>query len=302
MASWSETVLKLVNALNSFTCADSSKSSCIPFVVDSKMIGTVPPHVVKELKNYPDVFEITSRADSVKLASELTRIEQRDEAVARVLEEIRKKDIFVTLKGWRHELYSVRSNLSEPPLLNIERSACCLFGVIQYGVHMNGYTIIDGEVKMWISKRSATKPTFPNMYDNMCAGGLTGGMGIRECAMKECQEEASIDDEVLKRLKYVDCISYYYEDERGIFPENQFIFDIEMPNDFIPKNADGEMQNFQLLSLDKVKELIMGGNFKPNCALCVVNFLIRHGYMTPDDEPLLPYIIEMSHYKLQPAH
>ena len=37
---------------------------------------------------------------------------------------------------------------------------------------MNGYTIVDGEVKMWIGKRSATKPTFPNMYDNMVSGSI----------------------------------------------------------------------------------------------------------------------------------
>lgn len=42
-----------------------------------------------------------------------------------------------------------------------------LFGVIHYGVHINGYTVVDGEVKMWIGQRSTTKPTFPNMYDNM---------------------------------------------------------------------------------------------------------------------------------------
>ena len=47
----------------------------------------------------------TRRADSVRLASRLTSIEQRDEAMARVLEEIRKKDSFVTLKGWRHEVH-----------------------------------------------------------------------------------------------------------------------------------------------------------------------------------------------------
>ena len=41
----------------------------------------------------------------MRLASSLSSIEQRDEAVARVLEEIRKKDIFVTLKGWRHEVH-----------------------------------------------------------------------------------------------------------------------------------------------------------------------------------------------------
>ena len=26
----------------------------------------------------------------------------------------------------------------------------------------------------------------------------------------------------------------------------------------------------------------MGGNFKPNCALCIVDYLTRHGYITPD--------------------
>lgn len=129
MASWSETVLNLVNALNNFSWADSSKNSCIPFMVDNKIVGTVPPNVVKELKNYPDVFEISgqneaTRAECVMLASRLSSVEQRDEAIARVLEEIRKKDNFVTLKGWRHELYSVRSHLDEPPLLNMERTAC----------------------------------------------------------------------------------------------------------------------------------------------------------------------------------
>lgn len=43
-----------------------------------------------------------------------------------------------------------------------------LFGIIQYGVHVNGYTKDkNGELQMWIAKRSKTKQTFPDMYDNM---------------------------------------------------------------------------------------------------------------------------------------
>ena len=30
-------------------------------------------------------------------------------------------------------------------------------------------------------------------------GGLTGGMGIRDCAKKECQEEASVDEDPLDK-------------------------------------------------------------------------------------------------------
>ena len=43
----------------------------------------------------------------VRLARGLTSVEQRDKAVARVMEEIRKKNIFVTLKGWRHEVHCI---------------------------------------------------------------------------------------------------------------------------------------------------------------------------------------------------
>jgi len=42
-----------------------------------------------------------------------------------------------------------------------------LLGVRQYGVHMNGFFYdTDGGVKMWIGRRSPTKPTYPGMLDN----------------------------------------------------------------------------------------------------------------------------------------
>lgn len=38
----------------------------------------------------------------------------------------------------------------------------------RYGVHVNGYTVgSDGEVSMWLARRSATKQTYPGMLDNM---------------------------------------------------------------------------------------------------------------------------------------
>lgn len=33
------------------------------------------------------------------------------------------------------------------------------------------------------------------------AGGLSSGLGFRECAEKECQEEASVPEKYLKNLK-----------------------------------------------------------------------------------------------------
>jgi hypothetical protein len=50
----------------------------------------------------------------------------------------------------------------------MERSAAVLFGVLTFGVHLNMYTKCPntGNIKMWIARRSATKPTWPGRLDN----------------------------------------------------------------------------------------------------------------------------------------
>jgi hypothetical protein len=50
--------------------------------------------------------------------------------------------------------------------------------------------------------------------------------------------------------------SYCLEDERGVMPEVEFIFDLELPFDFKPVNADGEVEGFQLLPVSKVNVLL----------------------------------------------
>lgn len=41
-----------------------------------------------------------------------------------------------------------------------------------------------------------------------CGGGLTAKLSVLECVKKECQEEASVRDEVLDCLKFVGTIRY----------------------------------------------------------------------------------------------
>ncbi|XP_069108813.1 uncharacterized protein [Argopecten irradians] len=136
-------------------------------------------------------------------------------------------------------------------------------------------------------------------WDIKCAGGLSSGLGIRECAMKECAEEASVPTEMFSGLHQTGCISYIYEDERGIFPECEFTFDMLLPETFMPVNSDGEVGHFELMTMDKIKEMIIDEDFKPNSALVIVDFMIRHGLITADDEPNLCYLMEMMHVPLQ---
>ena len=53
------------------------------------------------------------------------------------------------------------------------------------------------------------------------------------------------------------CIhSYFYEDERGLFPEVQFMFDLEVPEDFTPNNSDGEVDGFELYPIEEVSLVV----------------------------------------------
>jgi phosphoribosylaminoimidazole (AIR) synthetase len=52
-------------------------------------------------------------------------------------------------------------------VFEVERVGSFLFGTSSFGVHLNGYTFVDGEMKMWIARRSPTKQTWPGMLDNM---------------------------------------------------------------------------------------------------------------------------------------
>ena len=82
------------------------------------------------------------------------------------LKNLKDQNVFKKLKKWRNEHYNVREKFSESPLFTIERSAASIFGIKQYGVHVNGYTIVDNEYYLWIARRSRTKQTYPGMLDN----------------------------------------------------------------------------------------------------------------------------------------
>lgn len=44
------------------------------------------------------------------------------------------------------------------------------------------------------------------------------------------------------------CFSFFYESERGLFPDTEFVFDLELPPDFVPCNQDNEVEKFELLT------------------------------------------------------
>lgn len=57
-----------------------------------------------------------------------------------------------------------------------------------------------------------------------------------------------------------------------------FCYDLELPISFVPKPMDGEVESFELQTLDWVLHKIVEGGpngYKPNCNVVIIDFLIR---------------------------
>ncbi|TDZ17369.1 Uncharacterized protein C8034_v000376 [Colletotrichum sidae] len=273
-------------------------------------LGYVPSRVLKKLIDAPVSVRGKIQVDTEERtvsAFYSSTIEGRSKRAANLFDYWREKDTFPILRGWRDELWPVYGRDGEL-LYNMERTACGLFGVTRYGVHLTAYvrcpTASHG-IMMWVPRRSPTKSTFPGMLDNTVAGGLMTGEDPLECVIREADEEADLPAEVIRtRIKHVGGVTYIYitEAEAGqvglIYPEVQWIYDLELSEDVVPQPNDGEVADFSLCTVEEVQQGLAQGKFKPNCALVTLDFMIRHGIVTEHNEPNYHRILRRIHRQL----
>ncbi|KAM4048325.1 uncharacterized protein ACNLHF_011229 [Anomaloglossus baeobatrachus] len=291
MAVWSERVLELVLRLNNL-----QRAGCLPFCVLGQRVGWVTPPVANVLAQNPDVFTLYKDSKPrLELSDRLRSTEERTRAIQEVMEALRGRDGFPCLQEWRNELYDVKGLFSDPPLLSMERAATPLLGVPRYGVHVNGFLRRGADIFMWIARRSLTKPNYPGKLDHLAAGGIAAGSGVWETLLKECTEEACIPQSLASTARPAGTVSYAYQQDEALYLECQFVFDLEVPESFQPRVGDGEVQEFYLWPLDKVTEAIATQEFKPNCALVVLDFLMRNGHIQPDTEKFYTKFMENLH-------
>lgn len=253
----------------------------LPFFIDGQQVGLVRPEFAARLVPFRDVFAVS--AEAVGLADHLVGAEARTVAIDSALRRLADAGV---IGGWRDEPYAVAARPDAPALLVMERAAIPKFGVWASGVHVNGFVRDGSRLSMWIGRRSPDKHTAPNKLDQIVAGGRPAGMSVWQTMIKEAEEEAGIDKRLADSARPVGAISYRTERSEGLRRDVLFVYDIELPAGFVPVNQDGEIAEFQLWPIERVLETVRDtDDFKFNCALVVIDFLIRHGWLTPDDEP-----------------
>lgn len=73
-----------------------------------------------------------------------------------------------------------------------------------------------------------------------------------------------------------------------ILPGLYFLYELELPADRSvmpqPNILDGEVQSFALMELQDVLNNLLDGRFKSSSAMAVVDWLVRHGHVTEEND------------------
>src|SRR5262245_59021566 len=255
------------------------------FTVDGHPVGWVADDLAARLREHGSVFVVT--AATFDVPPRLRSYDERTAAIDEVLRALRADGWF---RGWRDEPYPVGPAFGQG-LFQIERAAVPSFGVCAYGLHLNGFVGAGADLRLWVGRRSRHKHTYPGQLDHLVAGGQPAGLSLEENLLKECAEEASLTPDLVRHARPVGIVSYLLENEEGLRNDVLFNYDLELPEDFTPVNADGEIEEFFLWPIERVmRELSETATFKFNVAFVIIDFLIRHGFVGPEDPDYLELV------------
>lgn len=252
-------------------------------------LGYVLPSVAQIFKGLPG-WKINEGERRLTLVAGNNE-EERTKTIALTTTAMRATGHFEVLKGWRDELYPVYGPDGKL-LFSVERAASALFGIVTYGCHMTAFSRNSaGDMRIWVPRRAANKQTYGSMLDNTVAGGISTGEKPFESLVREAQEEASLPEEIVRRdTKAAGTVTYFHIRDRraggetGLLqPECQYVYDLELAEDVVPKPGDDEVAGFELKTVEEVEQAMRNGEFKPNCALVLLDFLVRHGFVDADE-------------------
>jgi 8-oxo-dGTP pyrophosphatase MutT (NUDIX family) len=235
------------------------------YLLDAQ-VGWVLPALADALAAYPEI-----RSEPTHLT--LTE----PDALPRIAQELSARGFC----RWRNEAFDVRAAPDGPALTTIDRGALPAFGVAAEGVHVNGLVRRGDGLFLWIARRAMNKALDPGKLDHLVAGGVPAGLTPEETLVKEAAEEAAVPADIAARARPVGTISYAMERFEGLRRDRLHCYDLELPPDFRPHAADGEVESFELWPVERALAAVRDtDDFKFNVTLVLIDLFLRQGLIS----------------------
>lgn len=267
-------------------CNRFEPSHFLPLTLAGRRVGFIRRDNVRALDAFPRIFRLTAEAvaitDTIAGSAAVTEAlgEATDGLIRAGIVAKRRNEMFAITDGWGGAL-----------LFELDRAMIEFFGVRAYAVHLNGWRPGDDGPDFWIARRAMTKAMAPGKLDNMVAGGLGAGYTAGEVALKEAGEEAGVAEALARRAHAAGAIRYRIELPEGMRDEVLFVYDLELPADFVPHNTDGEVEDFRLLSARECLRIVRETDeFKYDVNLVLIDFAIRRGLIVPEEAGYLELV------------
>ena len=113
------------------------------------------------------------------------------------------------------------------------------------------------ELHIWVAQRAASKSKWPLLLDPTVAGGHAHGLSLAQSAAKEAAEEAAVSGALMAQAVPAGCVGMLTCDDAGDASDGAglrqaecHVWDLEVPPDWQPRAADGEVRSLLARVLD----------------------------------------------------
>jgi isopentenyldiphosphate isomerase len=260
-------------------CNNHDPRAYVPLFAGPQRIGSIRRDRLELIREAREVFQV--HAEAVRIVDRLDTYGARSEALDWFF---RSPGVSSLLPAWRSERFEVSGLDDMLPMFEVDRSAMPFLGARAFGVHVNGWVRGTDGPMMWVARRAASKSTYPGMLDNVAAGGIAARETPESAMKRECWDEAGIGPSHSSDAFAVSTVSYLMDVSEGLRAHVGYVFDLELPASWSPQQRDGEAESHTLWSLAKVRRTVEATReFKPNCSLVIIDFLLRHGQVPTSD-------------------
>ncbi len=199
-----------------------------------------------------------------------------DATLATIAQALREREL---LGAWRDELLPVHGDAGER-LGQIERAAVRALGIATRAVHLHGEMLrTDGQQAVWVQLRSRTKANDPGLWDTLMGGMVSAADTLEQALARETWEEAGLRLEALQGLAHAGVLEIRKPSESsssvGYTVERIDWYRCVVPVDVVPVNQDGEVERFEAVVPERVREDVAAGRYTLEAALILAPDLIQ---------------------------